>query len=98
MKPTLIDTINDQGTPINRQLKSALNTFFNRHPDCLEGCIFRRNWEGADYALIIESSDLYSYLSGEFGWAVHTDFYETFDGTNFSVEKINSCVIGFYKC
>jgi hypothetical protein len=98
MKPTLIDSINDQGCNINPKLKSALNNFFNRHPECLEGCIFRKDWEGADYALIIESSDLYSYMSGEFGWEVHTDFYETFNHSNFSVEKMNSCVIGFYKC
>ena len=92
-----VKQINDHNSPINPKLKKALNDFFNEFYLCVEGCILRRDWEGADYALIIESSNLYSYLSGEYGWNVHTAFHEAFDKSGFFPENINSCVVGFYK-
>lgn len=94
---TAVDHINDFEDSINGKLKKALNAFFKKYPSCVEGCILRKDWDGADYALIIEESDLYSYLSGEYGWDVHTDFHNAFDNTDYFPEKMNSCVVGFYK-
>jgi hypothetical protein len=88
--------MNDQRSPINPKLKKALNKFFSE-VDCASGCILRKDWEGADYALIIEESDLYYHLQGEYGWNVHTAFHKAFDGTGFFPEMQNSCVVGFYK-
>ncbi len=92
-----VDTINEDKEPINRKLKAALNKFFKQYPNSVEGCILKKDWERADYALIIESSDLYHYLQGEYGWDVHTAFHNAFDGTGFFPEMQNSCVVGFYK-
>lgn len=96
--PSAVDSINDHQERINGKLKSALNKFFKRHPECVEGCILRKNWDRADYALIIESSDLYYHLNGiDYGWAVHTDFHNSFRDTGYFPEMQNSCTIGFYK-
>jgi hypothetical protein len=95
--PSAVDSINDHDERINGKLKSALNKFFKRYPNTIEGCILRKNWDGADYALIIESSDLYYHLQGVYGWTVHTDFYNSFGSTGFHPEMQNSCTVGFYK-
>lgn len=95
MKAT--DIINDQSVTINPKLKTALNRFFKEYDSCLEFCILRKDWDGAPYALIIEESDLYYHLQGEYGWTIHTAFHEAFKGTGYHPEMINSCVVGFYK-
>lgn len=92
-----VKIMNDQMSKINPKLKKALNKFFTEYEDCIEGCIIRKDFDGADYSLIIESSNLYRYLSGEYGWSIHTKFYEAFDGSGYFAEAKNSCVINFYK-
>jgi hypothetical protein len=92
-----VEQINDHGSRIPAKLKKALNKFFKAHEECVEGCNIRANWDGAPIALIIESSYLYNYLSGEYGWSVHTDFHKAFKNTGYFPESMNSCVIGFYK-
>lgn len=91
--------INDRGAKVPAKLKTALNKFFN-DVDCAEGCILRsgkEQGETADIVLIIESSDLFSYLTGEYGWSVHTKFMNAFTNTGYCMEMLNSCVVGFYK-
>lgn len=84
--------------PVNRKLKSALNKFFNKYDYMLDECIFRKNWEGANYALIIEGSSLFHHLNGYSGsWDIHTEFYNAFDKCGFHPEMMNSCVVAFYK-
>ena len=97
MKKDFVAEINDFDATINGKLKTKLNSFFNKNPEYAEGCILRKDWDGAPYALIIESSMLYSALSGEFGWNTHTKFYDTFIASGWIAEPMNSCVIGFYK-
>lgn len=92
-----VESINDRDGKIPAKLKKALNKFFKNVEGAVDGCIIRTNWDGAPVALIIESSDMYSYLSGEYGWSVHTKFYNSFKGTGYSPEMMNSCVVGFYK-
>ena len=92
-----VDEINDFNDPINNKLKGALNKFFKKYPSAVEGCILRKDWDGAPYALIIESSSLYHYLQGEYGWEAHTTFHNIFVGTGWFPEMMNSCVVGFYK-
>jgi hypothetical protein len=110
---TLIETINYEGEPINRKLSAAINKFFKNHKYMLEGCVWKKNFNGADYALIIESSNLYEelnygysdgaiYAFEELGipikaWEVHTKFHEAFRNCGFHPEMMNSCVVGFYK-
>lgn len=91
-----VSQINDQNARINPSLKKALNKFF-KEVDCVEGCILRRDWDGRPYTLIIESSYLYDYLSGEFGWSIHDKFFKSFEKCDYSPEMVNSCVVGFYK-
>jgi hypothetical protein len=92
-----VATINDHQVKVPAKLKKALNTFFAR-VDCVEGCLIRKDWDHhAPYALIIESSTLYHYLEGEYGWDVHTIFYNSFKNTGYHPEMLNSCVVGFYK-
>jgi hypothetical protein len=84
--------------PVNRSIKAALNQFFKKHPECTTGGIIKKDWDGADYALIYESSDLYDYLSGFCGWSVHTEFYGLMANIKgFSFDRMNSCTMGFYK-
>lgn len=91
-----VEQINDQGGKVPAKLKKALNKFF-ADVDCVDGCVIRVDWDDRPISLIIESSDLYSYLSGEYGWEVHTKFHNAFDGTGYFPEMVNSCVVGFYK-
>jgi hypothetical protein len=91
-----VEKMMDQGGKVPAKLKKALNKFFSE-VDCSEGCIIRVNWDGHPICLIFESSDLYSYLSGEFGWGVHTKFHDAFAGTGYYPEMVNSCVVSFYK-
>lgn len=84
---------------IPAKLKKSLNNFFNE-VDCAEGCGLYKGSDleySAPFVLIIEDSILYDYLSGEYGWSVHTKFYDAFEGTGFRPEMINSCAVGFYK-
>jgi len=108
-----VEKINDHREPINRSLKSKLNKFFKQFPHLVEGCILRKNFDRASYALILEGSDLYNELNdgiGEYAyamfeqngtkpntWAVHTAFHNAFNGSGYFPEMINSCVVGFYK-
>ena len=73
----------------------------------------KKDFDGAQYALIIESSSLYQELN--YGcsdgvidlfesmgtpinmWQVHSDFFDAFSKTGFCAEMMNSCVVGFYK-
>jgi hypothetical protein len=88
---------NDQRVSVNRQLKAALNRFFTKHPSYAEGCVIRKDFDGAPYALVVESSMLYDALQGEYGWSIHTAFYNSFNDTGFHPEMMNACVVGFYK-
>jgi hypothetical protein len=94
-----VKEINDFGEPINRTLKARLNKFFKKYPDYAEGCILRKDWERADYALIIESSYLHEFLNYGYsvGWTVHSDFHDAFKDSGFFPEMQNSCVVGFYR-
>lgn len=94
-----VEQINDRCDLIPAKLKKALNSFFNSVEGSAEGCIIRTNWNdySASVVLIIESSIMYDYLQGEYGWSVHTKFYNAFSGTGYHPEMINSCVVGFYK-
>jgi hypothetical protein len=93
----LVKTINDFEVKLPAKLKKALNKFFNE-VDCAEGCTIRGGWDyNAPYALIIESSSLYHYLQGEYGWDVHTKFYNAFKGTGYHPDMLDSCTVGFYK-
>lgn len=89
--------MNDQGSPINSKLKKVLNSFFSKHPECAERCILRKDFNHAPYSLIIEESDLYYHLQGEYGWSIHTAFHDAFKGSDWYFEPQNSCVINFYK-
>lgn len=95
-----IKSINDLDVKFpskTKKLITALNKFFNQYPLLVDGCLIRSNWDDVDIALIIESSTLYHYLQGEYGWEMHTKFYNSFDNTGYHPDPINDCVIGFYK-
>lgn len=94
---TPVDKMNDWGSTINGKLKTALNRFFKLYPDTAEGCVIRKDWDGYKYMLIIEESSLYYHLQGEYGWDIHTAFYNAFDNTGWHFEMVNSCQIAFYK-
>jgi len=99
-----VSTMNDRDVKIPAKLKKALNQFFNKTQTAAEGCIIRdgksHGYPHAKIVLIIESSDLYHYLQGEFGWEIHTRFYEMVSEKTtggYQPEMINSCEIGFYN-
>lgn len=94
-----VSKMNDRNAKVPAKLKIALNKFFNE-VDCAEGCIIRdtkEHGEKGSIVLIIESSILYSFLEGEYGWSVHTKFYNSFDDCGYNPEMINSCIVGFFK-
>lgn len=108
-----MDKLNVDGEKINRKFSASINRFFKQFPYLLEGCKLKKNWDRADYALIIEESPLhdelnYGYSDGaiyafeELGvhikaWEVHTAFHEAFRRCDYHPEMMNSCVVGFYK-
>jgi len=92
-----VNQINDQRTVTPRAVSSCFNKFFKKHPDLVDGCIIRNDWDSYKCMLIIESSDLYHYMQGSYGWEIHADFYNAFEGSGWYPEMINSCQIGFYK-
>ena len=95
----LVSNANFKCKKITPTLKKTLNSFFNQ-VDCIEGCDLYKGSDldyNAPYVLIIEESILYNYLAGEYGWDVHTKFYDAFKGSSWHAEPINSCVIGFYR-
>jgi hypothetical protein len=92
-----VRSINDREGKIPRAISGALNRFFGKHPLCAEGCIIRESYLSNPVTLIVESSILYDFLQGEYGWDVHTEFYRAFEGTGYRPEMINACVVGFYK-
>lgn len=88
------------GAKVPAKLKSALNHFFNLHDEVVDGLIFQPGYmqgSNAPVVLIIESSFLYDYLQGDYGWAMHTAWHNQFDGSGYYPEMINSCQIAFYK-
>lgn len=92
--------MNDHGLRIPAKVRAPLAKFFKRYPSYMEGCCFRDgNHEGgrALICLIIESSMLYSAMSGEYGWEAHTYWHECFKGSGVFPEPANSCVICFYN-
>ena len=92
-----VEQMNDWGGKVPTKLKKALNKFFNEVEGAAEGCVIRVDWDGAPVALIIESSPMYHYLEGYYGWSIHTKFHNAFGGTGYHPEMMNSCVVGFYK-
>lgn len=89
-----VKSINDNQCKIPRALSGALNRFFAKQPECVEGCVVKMSDVPM---LIVECSILYDFLQGEYGWAIHTEFYNSFRGTGYHPEMINACVVGFYK-
>jgi hypothetical protein len=98
-----VSKINDNNAKVPTKLKNTLNKFFNDVGDSRSAndCIIRdgksHGYPDATIVLIIESSDMYYYISGVFGWAIHTKFMNSFKKTGFCPDMINSGIVGFYK-
>ena len=92
------DKMCDQGKErVNRSLRTTINKFFKKYPDYAESCIFRKDWDGREYTLIIEDSLMWSALNGEYGWDIYTAWHKAFDGCEYYPEMQNSCVVNFWK-
>ena len=96
---------------MRKTVKTAWEAFAAKHWQS-EGAKLVENFDGCQWALIIEESPLYeelnyglnegAYEAASLGckvtpWAVHTAFMNAFKGTGYHPEMKNSCVVGFYR-